>query len=78
MKLENNELKRVSIKNRMCYYFDDIIKFEDFDFDIILLAKKSYENICTFRTTLWLIQNLCILCSIKKMGLLEFIMELGI
>ena len=52
MKLENNELKRVSIKNRMCYYFDDIIKFEDFDFDIILLDKKSYENICTFRTTL--------------------------
>ena len=26
-----NEFKKVHIKNRMCYYFDDIIKLEDFD-----------------------------------------------
>ena len=25
--MENNELKKVSIKNRACYYFDDIIRF---------------------------------------------------
>ena len=29
--MENKEFKKVCIKNRMCYYFDDIIKFEDFD-----------------------------------------------
>ena len=33
IKVENNELKKLSIKNRTCYYFDDIIKFEYFDFD---------------------------------------------
>ena len=27
----------------MCYYFDDIIKFEDFDFDHILIGEKSHE-----------------------------------
>ena len=42
--MENNELKKVSIKNRTSYYFNDIIKIEDFDLDNILLDEKSYEN----------------------------------
>ena len=40
-----NELKEICIKNLIFYYFDDIIKIEDFDFDNILLDEKSYENI---------------------------------
>ena len=44
----NNELKNVFIKNHLCYYFDDIIKNEDLDFDIILFDKKSYENILNY------------------------------
>ena len=39
--MENNELKRVCIKNCTCCYFDDIIKIVDFDFDNILLDEKS-------------------------------------
>ena len=35
IKMENNELKKARIKNRTCYYFDDIIKTEDFDFGFI-------------------------------------------
>ena len=31
--MENNEFKKVCIKNCTCYYFDDISKLEDFDFD---------------------------------------------
>ena len=27
----NNKLKEIDIKNRKCYYLDDIIKIEDFD-----------------------------------------------
>ena len=27
----------------MCYYFDDITKFEDFDIDNILIDEKSYD-----------------------------------
>ena len=43
--MENNELKKVCIKNRMGYYFYNIIKIEDFDFDNILLHEKLGENI---------------------------------
>ena len=43
--MENNdELKEIDIKNRTCYYFDDIMKVGKFDFDNILLDKKSYKN----------------------------------
>ena len=40
----NNELKEIDIKNRTCYYFHDIMKHEDFDFDNILLDQGGYEN----------------------------------
>ena len=32
----------------MCYYFDDIIKFEDFNSDNILIDEKSPENILIY------------------------------
>ena len=48
VKMENNEFKIVSIKNRTCFYLDDIIKIEDLDFDNILLDKKSYENVLIY------------------------------
>ena len=32
----------------MCYYFDDIIKFEDFNFVSILIDEKSHENILIY------------------------------
>ena len=32
-KIETNEFKKARIKSRALYYFDDIIKYEDFDFD---------------------------------------------
>ena len=47
MKMESKDkLKEINIKNRMCYYFDDTIKFWDkaIEFSDILLDKKSYET----------------------------------
>ena len=41
----NHKLKEINIKNRICYYFDDIIKFEHFRFDNIMLNEKSYKNV---------------------------------
>ena len=41
----NNELKEIDIKNGTCFYFEDIIKIEDFDFNNILTDEKSYESI---------------------------------
>ena len=43
--MENDEFKIICIKNRTCYYFDEIIKLEDFDFDNILIDEKCRENI---------------------------------
>ena len=40
-KIEKNEFKEVEIKNCTCYYFDDIIKLEDFNHYNILIDKKS-------------------------------------
>ena len=44
----NDELKEIDLKSRTCYYFDDIIKIEDFDFDNILIDEKSYGNILVY------------------------------
>ena len=38
--MRNNEFNKVRIKNRTCYYFDDITKFEDFGFDLIILKSS--------------------------------------
>ena len=46
--MENNELKKVRITNRTCYYFNDIIKSEDFDLDNVLIEEKSQENILIY------------------------------
>ena len=41
-----NELKEIDIKNRMCYYFDDTIRFwdRDIDFSNVLLNEKLYKE----------------------------------
>ena len=39
----NDELKEIDIKNRMPYYFDEIIKIEDFNLDV-LIDEKSFEK----------------------------------
>ena len=44
----NVKLKEINIKNRTCYYFDDIIKIEHFNLDNILIDEKSYENILVY------------------------------
>ena len=46
--MENNELKKVCIKNRTCNYFNDLIKLEDFDIDNILIDEKSQKNILIY------------------------------
>ena len=46
--MEKNKLKKVRSKNRTRYYFDDIIKLEDFDLDNILIDGKSHENILIY------------------------------
>ena len=44
----DDEFIKVLIKNRTCYYFDEIIKFEDFNSDNILIDEKSHESILIY------------------------------
>ena len=46
--MENSELKNVCIKNRTCYYFDDIIKLEETDLNNISIDQKSHENVLIY------------------------------
>ena len=41
--MENNEFKKICIRNITCYYFDGIIKFEDLDSDNIISDEKSMK-----------------------------------
>ena len=43
-----NELIEIDIKNRMCFYFDDIINGTKINFSNILLDKKLLENISIY------------------------------
>ena len=53
MKMESNyKLKEIDIKNRTCYYLDDIIKIQDFDIDNISIDEKSYQNILVYNKSL--------------------------
>ena len=67
--MENNdELIEVDIKNHTCYYFDDIIKVEDSDFDNILIDENHTKALWfkTFSTKFCFVQNLCVLHSMKQ------------
>ena len=64
--MEKNEFKKDFIKNHTCFFFDGITAWEDFDLDNILKKEKSNENILIYDISCQtLIQNLCVLDSIK-------------
>ena len=65
-----DELKEIDIKNRTCYYFDDIMRAWDVDIDTdfsgVLLDEKLYKeknkNILIY---LQWVKNNCVLGTIK-------------
>ena len=42
--MEKNEFKKFRIRNRTCYYFDNMIKIEDFD-SIIFYWMKNHMKL---------------------------------
>ena len=72
MKIESNDkLKEIDIKNRACYYFDDIIRSWDRDIDFKDKTKnytrknKKIFQFMTFHTKFQRVQNQCVLVSVK-------------
>ena len=39
------EIKKINIKNRTYYFYNDIIDLKDFDARLLKIDKKSYKNI---------------------------------
>ena len=37
-------IKKINIKNRTYYFFDDMINIENFDSNLLKIDKKSYKN----------------------------------
>ena len=63
----------------MCYYFDDNIKFKDFDFDIILFDEKLCENILIYDISYKnLIGAKSLRIKFNKISLFEFMIQLDI
>ena len=52
-----DELKELGIKNCTCYYFDDIIRNLDIDFDNILLDKNHIKINKKYFNSWYFIQN---------------------
>ena len=44
----SNELKKVNIKKRTCYFFDDKIELEDFNLGNTLIDGKPHQNILIY------------------------------
>ena len=55
--MENNEFKKVCIRNRTRYYFDHIINLEDFDLDNILIDKRSHKNFLIYHISYKTLMN---------------------
>ena len=53
----NNKLKEIDNKNRTCYYFHDITKFEDFGLDNIFIDEEWYKNILVYNITYTILIN---------------------
>ena len=80
-----DELKEIDIKDRTCYYFDDIMWVRDIDFSDVLLTEKSYkayENISihdiSYKIPMGAKPFHSILGSVKQMDLLKIMKELDI
>ena len=55
-------IKEINIKNRTYYFFDDMIKIEDFNPGLLKITKKTYRNIDIYyigyiTKKIWLCKN---------------------
>ena len=75
IKMESNDEKnKISIKYCKCCYFYDIIKFEDFDLDSILVHEQSYKNILVYEISYKNVMG----AKLKLKNMIAFATELDI
>ena len=61
-----NKFKEIDFKNRVCFYFDDIINVTKISFNSILINKKLHQYIpfTTFHIKVQEVHNHCVLGSL--------------
>ena len=42
------EVKQINIKNRTCYFYNNMINIKSFDPNLLKIDKKSYKNIVIY------------------------------
>ena len=40
--------KEINIKNKTYYFYDDMVKIQDFNVDLLKIDKKSYKHIAIY------------------------------
>ena len=63
---KKKKLKETDIKNRTCYYFDDIMKIEELDFENILISERSFKNVLVYNISYETLIGTKPLCSFNK------------
>ena len=54
------EIKQIIIKNRTCYFYNDIIDLKNVDARLLKIDKKSYKNISIYNIGYTTIKKLMI------------------
>ena len=55
------DVKSINIKNRINYFFNDMISIEDLDSSLLKIEKKAYKNIGIYYTGCITIKKLMIM-----------------
>ena len=63
---KKKKLKETDIKNRTCYYFDDIMKIEELDFENILISERSFKNVLVYNISYETLIGTKPLCRFNK------------
>ena len=78
--MDNKDELKNNIKNRTCYYFDDIIRIRDINPNSILLNEKLQRKILiddvSYKTFMG--EKPCVFSLVKQIDLLKCLMELDI
>ena len=67
-------VKKINIKNRTYYFFDDMIKIKDFNPDLLKIDKKSYKNIDIYYYTGYITMQDLDYVKVNSLNTLHFIM----
>ena len=63
-------IKQLSIKNRTCYFFTDMINIKNFDLNLLKLDKKSSKNIAIYNIGYITKQDECKINSVNPLYLI--------